>query len=162
TRITTKYHVPHPSPPPHPYKPTSAKPSKDRPSKRSQASANLESAKPQQSVSTHQAPKAKLTLKTYDPVSGTCLKYTTDKAAEVGRLVVALGRCGRAMAGMSVDGEENDASRGEAMEVDGLAKPEGDEKEEVKVSPKEEGKDGRVQGKNDGGGAGKKKKKGKR
>lgn len=35
---------------------------------------------------------AVLTLKTYDAESGICLKYRTDKAAEVGRLLVGLGR----------------------------------------------------------------------
>lgn len=41
-----------------------------------------------------------MTLKTYDPISGTTLKYETDKAAEVGRLVGALSRLGRTMAGL--------------------------------------------------------------
>jgi len=44
--------------------------------------------------------RATLTLKTYDPVSGVCLKYRTEKAAEVGRLIAALGRLGRDMAGL--------------------------------------------------------------
>ena len=39
-------------------------------------------------------------LKTYDPVSGVCLKYKTDKAAEVGRLIGNLGRLGRHMAAL--------------------------------------------------------------
>ncbi|KAI5289796.1 hypothetical protein KEM54_003194 [Ascosphaera aggregata] len=34
---------------------------------------------------------ATLTLKTYHPTSGICLKYKTDKAAEIGRLVAGLG-----------------------------------------------------------------------
>lgn len=38
------------------------------------------------------APTATFVLKTYDPVSGICLQYETNKAAEVGRLVGALGR----------------------------------------------------------------------
>ena len=37
-------------------------------------------------------PSATLTLKTYHPDSGICLKYRTDKAAEVGRLVSGLGK----------------------------------------------------------------------
>ena len=37
-------------------------------------------------------PSATLTLKTYHPDSGICLKYRTDKAAEVGRLMSGLGR----------------------------------------------------------------------
>ena len=39
-----------------------------------------------------------LILKTYDPVSGTVLKYRTDRAAEVGRLVAGLHKCGTVMA----------------------------------------------------------------
>jgi hypothetical protein len=45
-------------------------------------------------------PRARLVLKTYDPVSGACLKYKTSKAAEVGRLVAMLGRLGRRMGGL--------------------------------------------------------------
>ena len=40
-------------------------------------------------------PTATLTLKTYDPTTGICLKYKTDKAAEVGRLMAGLGRLAR-------------------------------------------------------------------
>jgi hypothetical protein len=41
-----------------------------------------------------------LTLKTFDPTSGTLLKYKTDKAAEVGRLIASLGTLGRHMASL--------------------------------------------------------------
>ncbi|KKY24586.1 putative signal recognition particle srp9 subunit [Diplodia seriata] len=44
--------------------------------------------------------QAALTLKTYDPVSGVCLKYQTTKAAEVGRLIASLERLARAMAAL--------------------------------------------------------------
>ncbi|GAQ09713.1 uncharacterized protein C17H9.07 [Aspergillus lentulus] len=37
-------------------------------------------------------PVAVLTLKTYNPTAGICLKYRTNKAAEVGRLVTSLGK----------------------------------------------------------------------
>ncbi|MCJ1403717.1 hypothetical protein MMC11_006940 [Xylographa trunciseda] len=47
--------------------------------------------------------RAYIVLKTYDPVSGTCLKYRTDKAAEIGRLVAGLGKCARTMAAMPAD-----------------------------------------------------------
>ncbi|KAI8931856.1 hypothetical protein NX059_010762 [Plenodomus lindquistii] len=40
------------------------------------------------------------TLKTYDPESGTCLQYETNKGAEVGRLIGNLGRLGRHMAAL--------------------------------------------------------------
>ncbi|KFY38757.1 hypothetical protein V495_06404 [Pseudogymnoascus sp. VKM F-4514 (FW-929)] len=53
------------------------------------------------------APVAFLTLKTYDPASGTTLKYRTDKAAEVGRLVLSLSRLGREMAGLPELKEED-------------------------------------------------------
>jgi hypothetical protein len=45
-------------------------------------------------------PRAVLTLKTYDPDSGVCLRFKTDKAADVGRLVGGLGRLGRHMAAL--------------------------------------------------------------
>ncbi|MCJ1376971.1 hypothetical protein MMC17_000061 [Xylographa soralifera] len=57
--------------------------------------------------------RAYIVLKTYDPVSGTCLKYRTDKAAEIGRLVAGLGKCARTMAAMP--GEEG-AEKGEGRE----------------------------------------------
>ncbi|KAK3357204.1 signal recognition particle 9 kDa protein-domain-containing protein [Lasiosphaeria hispida] len=45
-------------------------------------------------------PRGHLVLKTYDPASGTALKYKTSKAAEVGRLVQMLGTLGRRMAAL--------------------------------------------------------------
>ncbi|MCJ1478811.1 hypothetical protein MMC13_007495 [Lambiella insularis] len=104
--------------------------------------------------------RAYIILKTYDPVSGTCLKYRTDKAAEVGRLVAGLGRCARTMAALLTDegaenlmGEAHEES--EAMEgvVEGTTGT-------VNTTTKESGKEikplpGRV-------GGGGKKKKGKR
>ncbi|KAI4723747.1 hypothetical protein E4T49_08526 [Aureobasidium sp. EXF-10728] len=78
TRITTKYHIP---------------------------SANTISSTPPSSTdaaaATEQKPTvAFLELKTYDSVSGTTLKYKTDKAAEVGRLIAAMGTLGREMAAL--------------------------------------------------------------
>ncbi|PHH77202.1 hypothetical protein CDD80_818 [Ophiocordyceps camponoti-rufipedis] len=50
---------------------------------------------------TPRPPRASLVLKTYDPVSGVTLKYRTTKAAEVSRLVHAsLGRLARTMAAL--------------------------------------------------------------
>ncbi|KAE8374070.1 signal recognition particle 9 kDa protein-domain-containing protein [Aspergillus bertholletiae] len=63
TRITTKYNFP-----------SSQKP------------------KPAEESTTPTAPIASLTLKTYNPTSGICLKYRTNKAAEVGRLITSLGK----------------------------------------------------------------------
>ncbi|KAK7717201.1 hypothetical protein SLS57_006346 [Botryosphaeria dothidea] len=45
-------------------------------------------------------PQAALTLKTYDPASGVCLKYQTTKAAEVGRLISSLEKLSRTMAAL--------------------------------------------------------------
>jgi len=92
TRITTKYTI---KPPPTALlTPTESKP----------LPKPTESSKPE-------PPRATLTLKTYDPASGTTLKYSTTKQAEVSRLIQILGRLARPMAGLAevkeelVDGE---------------------------------------------------------
>lgn len=58
-------------------------------------------------------PKAFLTLKTYDPESGVVLKFKTDRAADVGRLITGLGRLGRHMAALpqKTEGMENHIRR---------------------------------------------------
>ena len=111
-----------------------------------------------------QAPKALLTLKTYDPVSGICLKYKTDKAAEVGRLVASLGSCGRIMAALPAR-EETEIKEKVADEMEGIATV---KLEDTKVSTGKAGaKGGQAQSKGaekggGGGGGGGKKKKGKK
>lgn len=50
-------------------------------------------------------PRAWLVLKTYDPESGVVLKFKTDRAAEVGRLINGLGRLGRHMAALPQETE---------------------------------------------------------
>ncbi|KAF2762854.1 hypothetical protein EJ05DRAFT_506525 [Pseudovirgaria hyperparasitica] len=96
TRITSKYNV---------LSPTSAKITKKR-SKRP-LKTNPESTTTTTTTATPpEAPLAAFILKTYDPVSGACLKYKTDKAAEVGRLVGCLGRLGRSMAALPEMGED--------------------------------------------------------
>jgi hypothetical protein len=83
TRITTKYTL---------LKPSKSAPRKEKPS-----------SKPADDAPAALAPepiRATLTLKTYDPISGTTLKYSTTKAAEVSRLIQILGRLGRPMAGL--------------------------------------------------------------
>lgn len=66
------------------------------------------------SLSSSDPPKASLTLKTYDPVSGACLKYRTFRAAEVGRLIGGLGELGKGMAGLPDSGVEGaDGGKGE-------------------------------------------------
>ena len=142
TRITTKYTIKPPPPPKE--SPTSTTPEPSQPSQLSQ---------PLQ-------PKAFLTLKTYDPVSGACLKYKTDKAAEVGRLVASMGTCGRIMAALPEKLEETDVMEG----VDGgVPVP---EEKAVKPATKDS-KGGQAKGGTAGGGGvgvggGKNKKKGKR
>ncbi|KAK0507781.1 hypothetical protein JMJ35_009670 [Cladonia borealis] len=117
-----------------------------------------ETSHPQQQQS--QPPKATLTLKTYDPASGVCLKYSTDKAAEVGRLIAALGTCGRIMAALPA--KEERADEGAMVEGDAPVV-----KEEAKAVQKESGKEmkggqgghkGGDKGGVGGGGGGKKKK----
>ncbi|KAL2048230.1 hypothetical protein N7G274_000141 [Stereocaulon virgatum] len=139
TRITTKYTLPR-------------KPSRESSKLKSPPSSTLE---PSQSH-TSQPPKATLTLKTYDPISGTCLKYETDKAAEVGRLVAALGSCARVMAALPAKEEGPDEG---AIDVEAPVK------EDSKAILKEGGKEakgglGQIKGgdKGGGGGGGKKKK----
>ncbi|KAL8940504.1 MAG: hypothetical protein Q9216_002791 [Gyalolechia sp. 2 TL-2023] len=145
TRITTKYRI-SPPPPPRKRKATTT----------SQTESDTPAPNPLSTQQQSATSRAQLVLKTYDPASGACLKYKTDKAAEVGRLIGALGKCGRVMSGTPL---------GEDMDVDG---GEVDLKTEVReevvepkpaVSGKDTGKGG-AQGKAGGGGA--KKKKGKR
>ncbi|KAE9372304.1 hypothetical protein N431DRAFT_483125 [Stipitochalara longipes BDJ] len=87
TRITSKYTI-------APL--TSSKPSKPRKSKAGNDSATS-AANP---APAPDAPRATLTLKTYDPASGATLKYSTNKAAEVSRLIQILGRLARPMSGL--------------------------------------------------------------
>jgi len=98
-------------------------------------------------------PRATLALKTYDPVSGVCLKYRTDKGAEVGRLIATLGRLGRHMAALPETAEPVD---------DAVVEPPQDaamttEQTELTTAPAK----GTPAAK-DAGAAGKKKKKGKK
>ena len=87
TRITTKYSLPR--------KPNAKAKSKSRPkpteSKQS-APAEASTGAPTKAARERLPPSATLTLKTFEPGSGICLKYKTDKAAEVGRLLTGLGR----------------------------------------------------------------------
>ncbi|KAK1243131.1 hypothetical protein MKX07_003759 [Trichoderma sp. CBMAI-0711] len=95
-------------------------------------------------------PRGSLVLKTYDPVGGVTLKYRTTKAAEVTRLMgAAMGRLGRAMAGVQDVVEE------EMRDADAVAA--GAEAD----SGAQQQQQGQGQGQQ-GGGGGKKKKKGKK
>lgn len=69
--------------------------SQNDPSSQSQPQPQSQSAAPTAATSATTAtstPIALLTLKTYNPTAGICLKYRTTKAAEVGRLITSLGK----------------------------------------------------------------------
>lgn len=79
-----------------------------------------EEAKPATAAATPgQNPRALLVLKTTDTSSGVCLKYKTNKAAEVSRLVQLLGQLSRRQAGLisgaaSAEEQAEDVVMGEA------------------------------------------------
>ena len=105
---------------------------------------------------TQQPKKACLVLKTYDPASGTCIKYRTDKAAEVGRLIAALGTCGRVMAALP-EKEEKEEEEKEVEERVGAGVA--DAKGKAEATEVQGGRGGdHKEGKGKAGGGGKKKK----
>lgn len=63
-------------------------------------------------------PSATLTLKTYHPDSGICLKYRTDKAAEVGRLMSGLGRLAKGEV-IDLPTNDNDNQTGAGINIGG-------------------------------------------
>ncbi|KAI1393427.1 signal recognition particle 9 kDa protein-domain-containing protein [Hypoxylon trugodes] len=150
TRITTKYHISKP------------KPRKPKKSTTSDAPSTTTTTTPATT-----APRGSLTLKTYDPHSGTCLKYRTTKAAEVSRLILSLGKpLGNRMAALPLPEGEVD----EVM-VDAAVAAEEGKKEEAPTpapTPAATGAGGSGSGsgkqpQQQGGGGGKgKKKKGKK
>ncbi|KAF4238825.1 hypothetical protein CNMCM6805_006201 [Aspergillus fumigatiaffinis] len=75
TRITTKYGFP-----------------SQRPSAQKKPSSTPNPETTDSPAPTAANPVAVLTLKTYNPTAGICLKYRTNKAAEVSRLVTSLGK----------------------------------------------------------------------
>ncbi|KAK7516412.1 signal recognition particle 9 kDa protein-domain-containing protein [Phyllosticta citriasiana] len=97
-------------------------------------------------------PKAVLVIKTYDPASGVCLKYKTNKAAEVGRLVASLEKLARTMAALPDKPDDIPMLDAPAEQGTGTSTPNPEAKAEAKPS----------QGGSGGGGGGKKKKKGKK
>ncbi|KAK5939203.1 hypothetical protein PMZ80_008506 [Knufia obscura] len=119
TRITTKYSQP-------------------RKSKGSKATAtdtgatttdapNATSSKPKKE------PSATLTLKTYHPESGICLKYRTDKAAEVGRLMTGLGRLAKGEIIEAATGDGGETAPGAGVEIGSGQGMSGTDKMEVDV-----------------------------
>ncbi|KAF2863265.1 hypothetical protein K470DRAFT_255383 [Piedraia hortae CBS 480.64] len=55
---------------------------------------------PEEKEKVERAPRAFLTLKTYDPKSGVTLKFKTCKATDLGRLIAEMDKLGCRMAGM--------------------------------------------------------------
>ncbi|KAL8687693.1 MAG: hypothetical protein Q9218_006208 [Villophora microphyllina] len=156
SRITTKYRI---SPPPPPRK-RKAEPTTSDSAATSPPPTSSNTQQPRQS-------RGYLVLKTYDPDSGVCLKYKTDKAAEVGRLVAALGKCGRAMAGLPPREEKEmemgeGAGKTEVKEEVAEAKPVVGGKHMPKDAAKGDTQGQQGQAKGGGGGGGGKRKKGKR
>jgi hypothetical protein len=111
TRLTTKYSLP-------PKKLRSQAPSKNA-----------------DTTSEKRLPAATLTSKTFHPESGICLKYKTDKAAEVGRLITGLGKLAK---GEIIEMTAVAAAGGEKMDVDiaeDTVEPVPAKVEEVKAQP---------------------------
>ncbi|KAI1335523.1 signal recognition particle 9 kDa protein-domain-containing protein [Xylariaceae sp. FL0016] len=138
TRTTTKYHI-------------------SKPSLRNRRHSKTQ-AEPTPPGTTTGAPRGVLTLKTFDPVSGVCLKYKTTKMAEVSRLILHLGTLGRKMAALP-EPEEADATMAETAETAETEK--GDAAAAAPPTAKETSK-GQTGGAGGSGGGGKKKKKGKK
>ncbi|KAA8618845.1 signal recognition particle srp9 subunit [Pyrenophora tritici-repentis] len=120
TRITSKYTV---------LKPTPSKIAKRKAYEAKRASRPADttrtSSPPPQSQDVEEV-TVTFTLKTYDPASGTSLKYETTKGAEVGRLIGNLGRLGRHMAALPELAEESAAG-------EGASAPQADESGDVKM-----------------------------
>ncbi|KAL9618415.1 MAG: hypothetical protein Q9160_006856 [Pyrenula sp. 1 TL-2023] len=116
-------------------------------------------------------PAATLTVKAYHPDSGICLKYKTDKAQEVGRLMGGLGKLGRgetveepsvATAGVAAAGKDTDPGEVDGVEEtvkrDDKTNPANQTDAKAQQLQQQQGK----QAGSGGGGGVKKKKKGKR
>lgn len=143
TRITSKYTV---------LRPSASKIQKRQRYAAKQSSKIAETARatsPNPLSQNAEEPTTTFVLKTYDPESGTCLQYETNKAAEVGRLIGNLGRLGREMAALPEAIDDLSAPTGTG---DGVSTPRLDEGGDVKM--------GGVPAA--GGAGGKKKKKGKK
>lgn len=94
TRITTKYKIPNLNSPKY-----------QQTKKRKRDGEDEE-----KETSVPKVPRAVLVLKTYDPQSGVVLKFKTDRAAEVGRLISGLGKLGRHMAALPEKSEVPEAA----------------------------------------------------
>ncbi|KAI0878337.1 hypothetical protein GGS24DRAFT_443489 [Hypoxylon argillaceum] len=147
TRITTTYHL------------TDKTGTSKKRQKRRQQEAST-TATTTTAPSTSAAPRASLTIKTFDPHSGACLKYRTTKAAEVSRLILSLGQLGRRMAALPTDSDAAMADAAAAAEEVGTP---GVEKAEASpgagASAKGQTQTAQGQGQQGGSGGGKGKKK---
>ena len=139
---------------------------------------SAEDAKTSSKESQQPTDHATIVLKTFDPVSGVCLKYRTNRGAEVGRLITGLGGLGRCMAGLpsnAVEAAENTAVVDGDIEMADAEKEANSRAQGKHVSfadPIQAKKNGgnassakgteNSQQKTGGGGGGKKKKKGKK
>ncbi|QSZ37254.1 hypothetical protein DSL72_009348 [Monilinia vaccinii-corymbosi] len=113
TRITTKYTILHARNTPHAPSTTHSTATKPRLPKPKPKSPSSDTA-----PATPEPPRATLTITAFHPRSGVNLKYTTNKAAEIGRLVQIMGRLGRLMAGLPEEKEAlGEIHMGDAPEV---------------------------------------------
>ncbi|CAG5180776.1 uncharacterized protein ALTATR162_LOCUS9403 [Alternaria atra] len=123
TRITSKYSV---------LKPTASKIKKRQKYEEKRASRPAEPTRASSPPPQAQNPEEVtvfFTLKTYDPESGTCLQYETNKGAEVGRLIGNLGRLGRHMAALPETTDDLSMPAG----GEGTSTPQVDEGGDVKM-----------------------------
>ncbi|KAF7899557.1 hypothetical protein EAF00_003893 [Botryotinia globosa] len=123
TRITTKYTLLHAPSSPHAPSTTHSTATKPRLPKPTSTPPPSTSAKPESQ------PRGTLTLTTFNPRSGVNLKYTTNKAAEVSRLIQIMGRLGKLMCGLPETEEKE--GLGEINMAEAPAEEEVDEKKDT-------------------------------
>ncbi|KAI9641677.1 hypothetical protein NHQ30_009533 [Ciborinia camelliae] len=115
TRITTKYTLLHASSSAHAPSTThstASKPRLPKPSPPTSENPSTPTEKPTATAAAPDPPRATLTLTTFHPPSGVNLKYATNKAAEVSRLIQIMGRLGRLMAGLPEEKEQEKEREG--------------------------------------------------
>lgn len=160
TRVTTTYYV----------KPPKTRPAKPKETPGTDASASADADTPMTDAPAAKPPRGRLVLKTYDPTIGVTLRYRTHKAAEVSRLILAVGRLSNLMAGLPEVREEEmtdaPATTSAAAEARGSKAEEQTSTAERQPTPQPQQSSSRSQqpqkSQQGGGGGGKKKKKGKK
>ncbi|ROT42780.1 hypothetical protein SODALDRAFT_23458 [Sodiomyces alkalinus F11] len=166
TRVTTTYYV----------KPPKSRPAKPAATSGADSSASADADTPMTEAPAAKAPRGRLVLKTFDPTLGVTLRYRTHKAAEISRLILAVGRLSSVMAGLPEVREEEmtDApataaaaattpagTKGEEQTSAVEAKPTAQPQQASSRSQQQPQQQQSAQG-SGGGGGGKKKKKGKK